>query len=157
MWYYYVIGAGAFLAFVGFIVYAALRHNKYFFWQWETFVDDRNGVRKPGKKAKNLFGLDPTGRVKNKNSLMKQIADLERELPSTKFEISIDEDARTFEIAFDDVKLIDGGVRVWSHKQKYTSFMEEANPEENVNAFPLKIKSVNEEDGENYLGSFHDY
>ncbi len=157
MWYYYVIGAGAFLAFVGLIVYAALRHNKYFFWQWETFVDDRNGVRKPGKKAKNLFGLDPTGRVKNKNTLMKQIADLERELPSTKFEISIDEDARTFEIAFDDVKLIDGGVRVWSHKQKYTSFMEEANPEENVNAFPLKIKSVNEEDGENYLGSFHDY
>ncbi len=157
MWYYYLIGLGILLGLIALFILISTRHNKYFFWNWPLFVDDRNGVRKPGKKPEVIFGDDPTIRHEIIPEIMKDIQMNAEQMKETNFEVVINEDTKTFDILFDDVVLEDGGLRIWSHGQKYTSYPEEIDPENELKALPLKIKSVNQEDGKNYFGEYHDY
>ncbi len=156
-WHYLLIGLGALIVIVAVVLSIVLHHNKYFFWRWPLFVDDRNGVRKPGSVPKDFFGDHPAPKNRNLVKTLQTIESQSEEPLNTEFKVIIDKDTKSFEIEFDDVKLTNGGLRLWSHGQKYTSFSEEVDPEKELRAFPLKIQAVNEDDGENYLGKYHDY
>ena len=142
------------------IIYAILiSKNKYYFWKYATLVPDRNGSWKPGEEPKKRYGtLSPQTEL-SVNRAIQRVKDLRNRVII--YDFSVDLEANTFKISFDDVELIDGGLRVYSADKTYTTFKEEV-PEIKkehvpVDVFLLKMEEPEEGIGKNQLGPYDEH
>lgn len=119
-------------------------------------MQDRNGTRRPNESAAQIFGEDPTAKEDRIDTLFAATSETVKDY-STPFTIEIDETISEFRVKFGDVVLDNGGIRIRSRNQNYSSRQVDIDPKDELKYKPLKIKSHNVQEGIDHIGKFEAY
>jgi hypothetical protein len=137
-----------------FIIYATLmHHNKYFFWKFPRLVPDRNGARKPGEKAPQIYGTEMPTAKNDRAAVLQTVLD-PNTVPNEQVQLEIDESNHEFRVRFTNGTLNHGGLRIRAGGQYYSSRVVDIDPKDQLGVKTLKIQSYKTENSADHLGEF---